>query len=68
MKFDVYGNFQVEVLRLADRWVAYELGVGTRVPLGIAIPPALDASEIAQYLDDIFHEAGGPGDVVRSLD
>jgi len=68
VKFDVYGHFQVDVLRQADRWVAYKLGQGTRAPLGIVIPPSLAASEIAQYLDDIFHEAGSPGDVVRSLD
>lgn len=68
MKFDVFGRFQLEVVREEERWVAYRLEPGKRVKWNqLAIPPSIDASEIGGYLDDLYHEMAGPGLVVREL-
>lgn len=62
MKLDVYGRFQLEVLRENDVWVVYQPGLGTRVrDTSFVIPAFLAPEEIARYLDDIFHEISGPG-------
>ena len=69
MKFDVYGRFRLEVVREEDRWVAYRLDPGKRAKLNdVIIPPSLEAGEIAVYLDDLYHEAAKPGDLVRQVD
>jgi hypothetical protein len=69
MKFDVYGRFQVEVVREGDGWVAYRLAPGKRTKLNdLIIPASLEAGEIAVYLDDLYHEAAKPGDLVRIVD
>lgn len=68
MEFDIYGRFRLQVVRENDRWVAYRTGVGTRArEPGIVIPPDMGHAEIAAYLDDLFHELAGPGEVVRTL-
>jgi len=68
MKFDVYGRFQLEVLRENEAWIAYNLGLGTRArDIGVVIPPSLEAGELAEYLDDLFHELAGPGQRVVLL-
>jgi hypothetical protein len=69
MKFDVYGRFQIEVRREADRWIAYRISLGTRVRItGIAIPADLQTpEEIARYLDDLYHEAARPGQSVSVI-
>ena len=68
MKFDVYGRFQVEVHREGDRWVAYRVAPGKRMRLNVVVPSSFDATEIRGCLDDLFHEAAGPGEVVRKVD
>ena len=68
MKFDVYGRFTLEVLRENDAWVAYNLGLGARTREDeIVIPSSLGAEEIAEYLDDLFHELASIGQTVRLL-
>ena len=68
MKFDVYGRFRLEVQRENDSWVVYRLGLGKRVKLNhVIIPNTLEESEIAIFLDDVFHELSGPGQSVRLL-
>jgi hypothetical protein len=66
MKFDVYGRFQLEVLRENNAWVAYRPGLGTRsLDSSIIIPESLSPDEIAGYLDDLFHELCGLGEIIR---
>ena len=66
MKFDTYGKFQLDVVREASTWVAYRLESGKRIVLrDFSIPDFLDESELTIYLDDIYHEMGGPGERVR---
>lgn len=68
MKFNIYGRFQVEVRREDGAWVAYRAESGKRRPLNDVIVPAdLEPHEIATYLDDVFHEFAGIGQVVEAL-
>ena len=67
MKFDVYGRFQLEVVREKDQWVVYRLGLGKRARADIVIPPWVAPSEVATHLDDLLHELAGRGQHVRLL-
>ncbi len=69
MLFDIYGRFRVEVVQEQGQWRAYRPGVGTRVRVNdLVIPPDLDATELATFLDDIYHEHGRSGEVVRLVE
>jgi len=68
MKLDIYGRFRLEVVREGERWVAFELDNGKRLRQPeLIIPPTLAASEIATYLDDLFHEMSRPGDHITEI-
>ena len=68
MRFDIYRQFQVEVVRESSRWKIYKLGLGIRIALnGIVLPDELREDEIAIFLDDMFHEMARPGDSVRRI-
>ncbi len=68
MKFDIYGRFELEVLRENNSWITYRIGLGTRARDGnIIIPDSLAPEEIAGYLDDLFHESCGPGQTIRVM-
>jgi len=60
VKLDVFGQ-RVHVERLDGEWRAYSLGSdGKRSPFHVAIPRTLGESELAQYFDDLYHEASTP--------
>ena len=66
LKLDVYGRFQLEVLRENNSWAVYRIGLGTRSrDTGVIIPSSLAPEEVATYLDDLFHELSGPGQTIR---
>jgi hypothetical protein len=66
MKFDVYGRFQLEVAREGNVWAVYRLAPGKRVRAhDLIIPSDVQPSEVATYLDDLFHESAVPGKSVR---
>lgn len=66
MKFDIYGRFELEVLREGDRWLVFRLAPGKRLPVtDFMIPAEVQPDEIATYLDDLFHESAVPGKSVR---
>jgi hypothetical protein len=68
MRFDVYGRFQLEVIRDGDQWHVYRLAHGKQIFAGdLAIPSEVAPTEVATYLDDLFHEAAVPGKSVRLL-
>ena len=68
MKFDIFGRFKLEVVREQDQWVAYRLEPGKRMKVPeLAIPAMLEPLEIAEYLDDLYHEMAKPGQVVREI-
>jgi hypothetical protein len=62
--FDVFGR-RIVVQATERGWQAYYPSPdGKRRPADFAIPSHLDATGIARYLDDLFHEhatAGHPG-------
>ena len=69
MRFDVYGRYQLEVVRDGGRWVVYRLARGKRhVSHDFAVPASLGPDELATYLDDMLHEWARPGDRVRRVD
>jgi hypothetical protein len=68
MKFDVYGRFRLDIVRVDGGWVAYRLQDGSRTrDDSIAIPATLRPDELVGYLDDLYHELGSPGRSIRAL-
>jgi len=68
MKFDIYGRFQLDILREGRAWVAYRMADGKRVRDDtIVIPASLRPDELPGYLDDLYHELGSPGRSIRPL-
>jgi hypothetical protein len=68
MKFDVYGRFELEVLRENNGWIAYRTSIGMRSrDSSVIIPASLAPEEIAGYLDDVLHELCVPGRAIRVL-
>jgi hypothetical protein len=69
VKFNVYGRFVIDVVREKDRWAMFEVVPGKRLRItDFAIPPSLDESQLPQYLDDIYHEMGQPGDKIVPIE
>jgi hypothetical protein len=69
LRFDVYGRFEIALVRRGARWVAFRLADGRRLPLpDLVVPPGLPARAIARHLDDLLHELARPGQTVRWLD
>jgi hypothetical protein len=68
MKFDVYGRFTLDVVQEGESWVAYRVELGKRRRENtLVFPPGLEATEIATFLDDIYHEFAGPGQCVQAI-
>ena len=68
MKVDVYGRFQLDLLRENEQWIAYRLEPGKRIRItDFAIPADLSAEEAAVFVDDLYHELALPGQTVRIL-
>jgi hypothetical protein len=68
MRFDIYGRFQVEVVRDDGRWVAYRVALGKRSKIDdFAIPDHLSAHEISGYLDAFYHELAQYGQRVVEI-
>jgi hypothetical protein len=59
-RFDVFGR-RMAIARSEGAWVAYLIGAeGKRRRAAFEIPDFVRADELAQYLDDIFHEDASP--------
>ncbi len=68
MIFDIYGRFRLDVRRENDSWVVYHPEPGKRARVDeIVIPSTMEADEIGIYLDDIYHETAGPGQLVKLI-
>jgi hypothetical protein len=68
MKFDVYSRFQLDVVLENGSWKVYRMEPGKRIAINdFVIPSWIAVDELAQYLDDICHEVGAPGQMVRRL-
>ena len=69
MLLDVYGRITLLVERIGDRWRVLEVGDDGKRGLceDVVIPSHLTETEIPDYIDDLFHEAGRPGARVRRI-
>ncbi len=55
-RFDVFARI-VEVRREGAQWQVYRVGVdGKRTPVGFVVPDFSKEEELAQFLEDPFHE------------
>jgi len=60
LRLDVYGTPMAAEHGL-DGWRIFKLGTdGKRMELNIVVPDFIGENEIAQYLDDLFHESATP--------
>lgn len=60
-RFDVFGTIML-VDRTDDGWRLRVQGSdGKRGPVNVVIPESVQEHELAQYLDDVFHESATPG-------
>jgi hypothetical protein len=68
VKVDVYGRYQLEVVRENGAWSVYRLETGKRIRVPeLGIPPSLEPKEIPEFLDDLYHEMARPGQSIRVL-
>jgi hypothetical protein len=68
MRFDVYGRFQLEVVRAGAEWTIYRLENGRRRPMNdLVIPPDTPTDDVLRYLDDLLHELAEPGRILRRI-
>jgi hypothetical protein len=70
MRFEVYGRFQLEIVRATSGYEIYELGAEgkRRVREDLALPAELPEDDIEQALDDLLHELARPGRSIRRVD
>jgi hypothetical protein len=68
MRFDIYGRYEIEILREGDSWVAYRVGIGIRSVMNdLVIPRTVAPDELEVYLDDMLHELAEPGRAIRRV-
>jgi hypothetical protein len=68
VRFDIYGRFEIEVLKADTGWIAFRYGNGSRTPYReLVFPQGLQESELERFLDDHFHEYALTGQVVRRM-
>jgi len=69
LRFDIYGRYQLEVIREGDSWKIYRLGVGRRAPVhDLVIPPEAQPHELEMWLDDLLHELAEPGRAIHRVE
>ena len=69
MRFDVYGIYQLEIVRDGERWVVYRLDLGKRrIVSDFAMPSSMPPDELGRYLDDMLHEIARPGTAIRRVE
>jgi len=62
-RFNVFGRI-LDLEPVSTGWRCYAVGQdGKRAPVQLAVPADLPASELAQYLYDIYHEQAVMSDV-----
>jgi hypothetical protein len=61
VKLDVFGTHML-VERSDGAWRTYVVGAdGKRSLLDVVVPEFVSEDELAQYFDDLYHEAATPG-------
>ena len=60
VKLDVFGKLML-VVRSEGTWQTYQVGPeGKRSLVDVVVPDSLTENELAQYFDDLYHEAATP--------
>ncbi|WMW81130.1 hypothetical protein RF679_02320 [Undibacterium cyanobacteriorum] len=68
MRFNIYGRFQIVVEKIDGAWIAYQVSQGIRTPVeDLVIPHDVAEHEMLTYLDDIYHEYAGFGQVIERV-
>jgi len=71
IRVDVYGRFEVEVIRRRGSWVAYRRGLDGKRSGLTEVAPWPEATDLETIVDDLeaaLHEWGGPDSEVRVID
>jgi len=69
MRFSIYNRFVVEIIRKNERWIAFRIGAGIKVPEdNLMVPQDLEESELITFLEDMFHEFARPGKSIKILE
>lgn len=69
MKFDIYGQSILEVVRENGTWRAFRVGDGRRrLEANLIFPDDMDSEEVMSYIDDMYHELARPGENIRRID
>ncbi|MDP1933113.1 MAG: hypothetical protein Q8L60_16815 [Gammaproteobacteria bacterium] len=69
MRFDIYGQFEVEVVQENGQWVVYRMEGGSKSrEYEIVIPAGLNASGVLAFLDDAYFEFAESGERVTQLE
>jgi hypothetical protein len=70
MRLDVYGRFQLDIERTSSGYRVFELGSEgkRRTREDIVLPADLPEADVEQFIDDLLHELGAPGRMVRRMD
>lgn len=68
MRFNIYGRFHIIVEREGQAWRAYQVAHGIRTPVeDLIIPSDVSEEEMLIYLDDVYHEYAGFGQVIERV-
>jgi hypothetical protein len=67
VRLDVFGRFQIDLVRVQDRWQAARVGQGLAAPLDVTIPPELDEEQAIRFLEDLWHEQADPGRCIKRI-
>ncbi|MDF3835802.1 hypothetical protein P3W85_23035 [Cupriavidus basilensis] len=68
MRYDIFGNYQIEVRRVESKWRVFRMGNGSAVEIyDLVIPSDVLADEVEGYLNDLLHEDAICGRVIRQL-
>ena len=55
LRFDIYGRYQLEVIREGDSWKIYSVGAGTRAPVhSLVVSSEAQPHELELWLDDLL--------------
>jgi predicted enzyme related to lactoylglutathione lyase len=70
MRFDVYGRLLLDIVRTPDGYQVCEVGAEGKRRLrdDLVLPADVPEAGIEQALDDLLHELGDPGRVIRRVD
>lgn len=69
VKFNIYGRYDLEVVRTDGSWVVYRIDNGKRRPEhNLIVPTQVRAEDLETYLDDLLHELASPGTTIQPLD